>query len=486
MHARRLLAHSMNGEVNLVSLLEGLGRPLRDWLSDAAEGRGLRRGELVRARRGDRERWLQITLEREHSGEDVVLCAVLLDATELRSLQAQFTQGQKMQAIGQLAGGVAHDFNNLLTAISGHCDLLLLRRDEGDPDFADLQQIHQNANRAASLVSQLLAFSRKQTLRPRILDLRETISDLTHLLQRLTGERVRLTFLHDHDLAPVRADPRQIEQVIMNLVVNARDAIGGAGDIRIETRNLVLEGQIERDRAVVPAGSYVQVTGADTGCGIPPERLAKVFEPFFTTKRHGEGTGLGLSTAYGIVKQSGGFIFADSRPGEGSAFHIYLPATRALPPRPRVAPPGVGGKAGLTPRVTGRILLVEDEAPVRAFAARALRLCGHEVLEADSGERALELLADPEVMADLFVTDVVMPGLGGPEWVRAARRTRPGIPVIFISGYAEESAGIPDEDRQEADFLPKPFSLLALTERVAARLAAACPDMQAGRKTDAD
>lgn len=473
LRARQLLAHPMNGEVDIATLLEGPGRSLRDWLAGAAEGRGLRRTELVRARRGEGERWLQMTLAPESRAPGIgageaVLSAVLLDATELRSLQAQFTQGQKMQAVGQLAGGVAHDFNNLLTAISGHCDLLLLRHDEGDPDYADLMQIHQNANRAAGLVSQLLAFSRKQTLRPRVLDLRETISDLTHLLQRLTGERVRLTFLHDHDLAPVRADPRQIEQVLLNLVVNARDAMGGAGDIRIETRNLLLEAPLTRDRATLPAGRYVRVSVGDTGCGIPPDRLSKVFEPFFTTKRQGEGTGLGLSTVYGIVKQSGGFIFADSRLGEGSSFHIYLPATRALPAQARARAAAPAPRTGARP--SGRILLVEDEAPVRAFAARALRLCGHEVLEADSGERALEILADPSVVADLYITDVVMPGLGGPDWVRAARAARAPVPVIFISGYAEEGAGIPEQERQDADFLPKPFSLAALTEAVARRL----------------
>jgi len=247
-----------------------------------------------------------VTLKPAREGDENVLVAVLNDATELKTLEAQFVQSQKMQAIGQLAGGVAHDFNNLLTAITGHCDLLMHRRDEADPDFSDLEQIAQNANRAAALVSQLLAFSRKQTLRPQTIDIQDTLSELTHLLNRLVGERVQLEFEHATGNHMIRADKRQLEQVVMNLVVNARDAMPKGGIVKIRTEALDLVKPLKRDRAEVPPGSYVSIKVIDQGTGIPRDKLQKIFEPFFTTKRTGEGTGLGLSTAYGIVKQTGG------------------------------------------------------------------------------------------------------------------------------------------------------------------------------------
>ncbi len=306
--------------------LEGLGRSVRDWLGDASHGRGLGRPEVLRVRGREAECYVQVTLSQSAEGAGQRLVAVMSDATELKTLEAQFVQSQKMQAIGQLAGGVAHDFNNLLTAISGHCDLMLLRHDQGDPDYADLVQIHQNANRAAALVGQLLAFSRKQTMQPQVLDLRDTLSDLTHLLNRLVGERVTLNLHHEAGLPPIRADRRQLEQVIMNLVVNARDAMPDGGDIRIESQSIVLASDLERDRARVPAGRYVTVKVEDHGIGIPSEKLSQIFEPFYTTKRTGEGTGLGLSTAYGIIKQSGGYIFVDSVVGIGTSFTLYFPA----------------------------------------------------------------------------------------------------------------------------------------------------------------
>jgi len=392
------------------------------------------------------------------------LIAVLNDATELKTLEAQFVQGQKMQAVGQLAGGVAHDFNNLLTAISGHCDLLLLRHDQSDPNFGDLVQINQNANRAAALVSQLLAFSRKQNLRPEVLDLRDTISDLIHLLNRLVGEKVRLVLSHDPVLKPVRADKRQLEQVLMNLVVNARDAMPEGGEIRIETEVLTLDQPITRDRATVQAGEYVTVKVIDSGVGIPADKLQKVFEPFYTTKRTGEGTGLGLSTVYGIVKQTGGFIFVDSIPGRGTEFTVFLPVctqVKVATPENRESLPEQGPRQG-----EGVVLLVEDEAPVRAFATRALRLKGYTVLEADSAEEALRLLEDENLRVDAFVTDVVMPGMDGPTWVRQALKTRPEVRVIFMSGYTEGAFGDAGPDIANSTFLPKPFSLTQLTEAV--------------------
>lgn len=451
-------------------LVGGLGRPVADWLADAMAGRGLNQPEVLRASRREEEFYVQVVLRRVVTRGRPRLIAVLNDATEHRNLQSQFFQSQKMQAIGQFAGGIAHDFNNLLTAISGHCDLLLLRHDRGDPEFADLEQIRQNSARAAGLVGQLLAFSRKQTMVAEILDLRDTLSDLTHLLNRLVGEKVRLVFSHDEALRTVRADRRQIEQVMMNLVVNARDAMPAGGTIEITTEECHLAEPLSRDRAVVPAGDYAVVRVRDEGVGIPPERLGKIFEPFFTTKRLGEGTGLGLSTVYGIVKQSGGFIFVDSQPGEGATFSLYLPVH--LPPAGALAetiapaapaPSIVQGREGL-------VLLVEDEAPVRAFAARALRLKGYTVLEAESAEQALDILEDETLTVDLFVSDVIMPGMDGPTWVKEAMKTRGNVRVIFVSGYAEESFADEQARIPNSIFLPKPFSLSQLTATVAEQL----------------
>ncbi len=334
-------------------------------------------------------------------------------------------------------------------------------------------QINQNTNRAAALVGQLLAFSRKQNLRPEVLDLRDTLADLTHLLNRLVGEKVRLNLIHDPELEAVRADKRQLEQVLMNLVVNARDAMPHGGEVTIQTERLHLRKPLERDRATVPPGDYVCVRVRDQGVGIPPDKLQKVFEPFFTTKRTGEGTGLGLSTAYGIVKQTGGYIFVDSTEGEGTCFTLIFPkhelyerpvACKAPErPAPSVAPQG------------GVVLLVEDEAPVRSFASRALRLRGLTVLEAGSGEEALEILEDPDLAIDLFVSDVVMPGLDGPGWVAKARQRRPEVKVVFMSGYAEESFADKQARIAQSVFLPKPFSLTDLTELVLAQFPPPAP-----------
>lgn len=463
--AAKLLGVSLRRKAHLSQLMEGLGRSISDWLDDSLAGRLVQKSEFLRLTRTDQEIFVQVSLNRISDGEEPALIAVLQDATELKSLEAQFVQSQKMQAIGQLAGGVAHDFNNLLTAISGHCDLLLLRHDQGDPDFSDLVQINQNANRAAALVGQLLAFSRKQTLRPETLNMRDTLADLTHLLNRLVGEKVTLTLSHDPVLAPIRADKRQLEQVLMNLVVNARDAMPAGGEIRIVTEVSTLEQPLERDRVSVPAGRYVTVQVNDDGTGIPRDRLQKVFEPFFTTKRTGEGTGLGLSTAYGIVKQTGGFIFVDSEVGRGTSFILYFPVLEGQPTtvsRASVSQP----EEGLPQRSDGVILLVEDEAPVRAFASRSLRLRGYTVLEAESAEAALKTLEDKELVIDVFVTDVVMPGMDGPSWVRQALKQRPDVRVVFVSGYAEDNFGEEQSKIPNSVFLPKPFSLTDLTNTV--------------------
>lgn len=466
--ARHLLDLRAGAEGNLSELVTGLGRPVADWLADASAGRGAARPEVVRAARIDSEVFLQIALGRIETAEEVSLIAVLHDATELKTLEAQFVQSQKMQAIGQLAGGVAHDFNNLLTAISGHCDLLLLKRDPGHPDYADLEQIAQNANRAASLVSQLLAFSRKQNLQPQLLDLRDTVSDLGHLLNRLVGEKITLALSHDPALKVVRADKRQLEQVLMNLVVNARDAMPRGGTIALSTEMQRILAPLHRDRAVVPPGEYVVVRVADEGTGIPADKLPKIFEPFFTTKKTGEGTGLGLSTAYGIVKQTGGYIFADSTLGVGTCFTILLPAHDRAAVEP--AAPQAPARPVAAAHGDGVVLLVEDEAPVRAFASRALRMRGFTVLEAENAEDALKQLDDASLAIDVFVTDVIMPGMDGPSWVSKALEKRPETRVVFVSGYAEESFSESRARIPNSVFLPKPFSLNELTATVQAQM----------------
>jgi two-component system, cell cycle sensor histidine kinase and response regulator CckA len=474
--ARDILGDVLRDDSFFHDLFDALGRPVSDWLADVAEERLPSGGQVLRLNtqrrqtgpdaRPDRQDFVQVSLRRmvEHARPSVL--AVIQDATALKTLEAQFVQSQKMQAIGQLAGGVAHDFNNLLTAISGNCDLLLLRHTGDDASYPDLVQIRQNANRAAALVSQLLAFSRKQTLQPEYLDLQDVFSDLTHLLNRLVGEKLRLELQHGAGLGTIRADRRQLEQVIVNLVVNARDAMPQGGAIRLQTEAVHLTENLVRDRANVPAGAYAVIRIVDTGIGIAPDLLQVIFEPFYTTKKSGEGTGLGLSTAYGIVKQSGGFIFVDSTLGEGTTFTLYFPIHNRPPTEVAQAAP----KATVIRQGEGVVLLVEDEAPVRAFAARALRLRGYTVLEAATGEEALELLQDTSLAVDLFVSDVIMPGLDGPSWVRDAQQTRPNVPVIFVSGYAEDVMSEHQHRIPNSTFLPKPFSLSDLTLAVQAKL----------------
>lgn len=450
-------------------LFDGLGRPVGEWLADVVAERKPGAVEVLNARQLGPEVFCQVTLRRLVEGGRPGVLAVLQDATALKTLEAQFVQSQKMQAIGQLAGGIAHDFNNLLTAISGHCDLLLLRHQPEDSAYADLIQIHQNANRAAALVGQLLAYSRKQTLKLETIELQDVLSDLTHLLNRLVGERIRLALVHAPALGPIRADRRKLEQVVMNLVVNARDAMAEGGTIRIETEALTLREELRRDRALLPAGDYALIRVSDTGCGIAPDRMQKIFEPFYTTKKTGEGTGLGLSTAYGIVKQSGGFIFVDSTEGEGTVFQLYFPIYRpsaADQPPARPEPPR---SLALRPG-EGVVLLVEDEAPVRAFASRALRLRGYTVLEAENAEEALRTLEDPGLEVDIFVTDVVMPGMDGPSWVKKALELRPNVRVIFVSGYAEDALSEMQARIPNSVFLPKPFSLSDLAATVQGQL----------------
>ena len=404
----------------------------------------------------------------------------LVDTSEQKALETQFAQSQKMQAIGQLAGGVAHDFNNLLQAIIGNCDLLLMRHAAGDPSFAEINEVRQNSVRAAGLVRQLLAFSRQQTLQPKVLALADTLSELSMLLRRLLGERVTLRFEHAQDLWPVRADESQISNAIMNLVVNARDAMPAEGGaVTIRTSNLTLETARPIGTGTMPAGDYVLIEVADTGKGIPKENLEKIFEPFFTTKPVGQGTGLGLSTVYGVVKQTGGFITVDSEVKKGTTFHIYLPryaaaagAVEVLEEPERTAPRDVTGQ--------DTILLVEDEDAVRSFAARALKMRGYTVLDANGGEAALEIVRKHPSAIDLLISDVVMPNMDGPTLVRAARRLRPEMRIIFMSGYAEDAFRRNDEKAEELHFLAKPFGLKQLVAKVKDVLSEAPPAPPAG------
>jgi len=389
-----------------------------------------------------------------------------IDVTDRKNLEVQFAQSQKMQAVGQLAGGVAHDFNNLLTAMIGFCDLLLLRSPPGDPSFVDIMQIKQNANRAANLVRQLLAFSRQQTLQPRIINITDVLVELSHLLRRLIGENIELQVVHGSELGLVKVDQGQLEQVIINLAVNARDAMPGGGTLTIRTANVLQGDAMRRGHEVMPAGDYVRIEVADTGIGIPKDNLARIFDPFFSTKEVGSGTGLGLSTVYGIVKQTGGFVFADSPPGRGAIFDIYLPRHQPAEGAP-AAPVDMVEPVPLKDLTgTGTVMLVEDEDPVRIFAARALRNKGYKVIEAKSGEAALDLIRTATENIDLLITDVVMPRMDGPGLVREVREIHPEMKVIFISGYAEDAFRQRLDSDSAIDFLSKPFTLQQLATKV--------------------
>ncbi len=401
------------------------------------------------------------------------LMASFIDTTEHKKLEMQFTQSQKMQAVGQLAGGIAHDFNNLLTAMIGFCDLLLLRHRPGDQSFGDIMQIKQNANRAANLVRQLLAFSRQQTLQPKVLNVTDALAELSNLLRRLLGESIELKMIHGRDLGLVKVDQGQLEQVIINLAVNARDAMGTGGTLTIRSLNEHVARPGMRGVDSMAAGDYVMIEVGDTGTGIAPEIVDRIFEPFFSTKEAGQGTGLGLSTVYGIVKQSGGFIFVDSTPSQGTVFRLYLPhhigEARGAGAAEVEAAAEKAASGDLTG--TGVVLLVEDEDPVRLFGARALRNKGYKVIEAKSGDAALELidkqLADPKSGGiDLLITDVVMPRMDGPTLVMHARQRMPGLRVICISGYAEETLSQRIHAAGRVHFLPKPFSLKQLAAKV--------------------
>lgn len=407
---------------------------------------------------------LHVSRSAETRGGSGGVLVYVLDATERKRLEMQFAQSQKMQALGQLAGGVAHDFNNMLTAIIGFCDLVLQRHHQGEQTFADVMQITQNAKRAARLVRQLLAFSRQQPLQPRLTNVTDILAEISSLLRRVLGERVTLNMVHGRDLGLIKADHSQLEQVVINLAVNARDAIDGFGELNIETSMVEFTAPTPLSGETAPPGRYLVIAVIDSGSGIPDHIRGRIFDPFFTTKGIGEGTGLGLSMVYGSLQQMGGFITVDSRTeGEtGTTFRLYIP---------EAAPHGTEiqddlNAAGPESDVTGggEILLVEDEDPVRLFSARALRSKGYVVTEARTGAAALEILA--ENTFDLLVTDMMMPEVDGATLIKTARKDMPDLPVVCISGYTQEAVAKEISALPKVYFLPKPFSLKQLAGKV--------------------
>lgn len=413
-----------------------------------------------------------VSLYLSRMGDQII--AQLIDTSEQKSLEQRFAHSQKMQAVGQLAGGVAHDFNNLLTAMIGFCDLLLMRHPAGDQSFADIMQVKQNANRAANLVRQLLAFSRRQTLQPKMLDITDVLAELSNLVRRLIGENIELKMTHGRDLGVVKADQGQLEQVFINLAVNARDAMQKGGKLTIQTSHVTIDRANPIARNLMPPleedaivdGDYVLVEVIDTGTGIPRALLQKIFEPFFSTKEVGSGTGLGLATVYGIVKQTGGYIYVSSTEGKGTNFSLFFKRFKheentAAVEQEQTQVPASDDLTG-----KGTILLVEDETPVRTFAARALRNKGYTVLEADCGENAVEVMEAQGSEVDVVISDVIMPGMNGPTMIETIAPKFPRVKVIFISGYAEDIFVQNYGSEREFNFLPKPFTLKQLASKV--------------------
>ena len=441
----------------------------RQILRAVAAGERVTHRETERLRRNGARITVSLTVSPilDPAGRIAGASTIARDITGEKRLEAQVRQAAKMEAVGRLAGGVAHDFNNLLTAIRGNASLLLEALPPGDPAREEAGEIERAARRAAELTRQLLAFSRRQVLQPRVLSMNAVVGDLQRMLRRLIEEDVALEVKLDSTLWPVRADPGQIEQVLVNLVVNARDAVGRGGRVTVSTSNAaVAEAGADGVPFFVPPGEYARVEVADTGAGMGEDVLGHLFEPFFTTKP--QGTGLGLSTVYGIVKQSGGYVWAESRPGAGSRFTVLLPRVHAALPAPEAPAPPAPRPA---PRpAAGTVLLVEDEEAVRGVARRTLARAGYTVLEAHDGPSARALFAAHSV--DLLLTDVVMPGASGPELARALSALRPGVAVLYMSGYAGATASEEHGLPPGAAFIEKPFSPHALAERVRALIEA--------------
>ncbi|MGO4668597.1 cell cycle histidine kinase CckA [Bosea sp. 2YAB26] len=406
----------------------------------------------------------------DSDGERAIVYA--LETTSERKLKDNIDQAQKMQAVGQLAGGIAHDFNNVLQVIINASEFLLASHKPTDPSFPDIMQIKQNAYRAASLVRQLLAFSRRQTLRPQVLELGDVLSDLSLMLKRVVADKVSLDIRQGRDLWSVKADLGQLEQVIVNLAVNARDAMQDGGKLQVRTRNVAAEECAGFGHQALPTADYVMLEVEDSGTGIPAEHLDKIFEPFFTTKEVGKGTGLGLSMVYGIVKQTGGFVFVDSTLGKGTTFRIFLP--RHVPTEEEIAADNAAKEAPKKVAAdhtgAGVILLVEDEDAVRALNARMLISRGYTVHEAASGVEALDIFLKHDGKIDLVVSDVVMPEMDGPTLLGELRQRNPATKVVFVSGYAEEAFRKNLPEGEQFHFLPKPFTMKQLVETVKAAM----------------
>ena len=421
------------------------------------------RGEIINRRR-DGSLYTEdqvVTPILDASGAITHFVAIRRDITERLQLEAQFHQAQKMESVGQLAGGIAHDFNNLLTVINGMSELVLVQVRQDDPVHADVQEILHAGERAATLTRQLLTFSRRQILESRVLNLNTVVAGLERLLRRLLGEDVDLVVVLTPGLDQVKVDPGQIEQVITNLAVNARDAMPQGGQLTIETQNVTIDEDYARQHGVaVPPGSYVLLTVSDSGVGIDEATRTRIFDPFFTTKGPGKGTGLGLSTVYGIVKQSHGFIWVDSEVGHGTSFKIYLPQVTEAAGTDRPEPTVVSSSG------TETILLVEDNAELRKLATRFLEPAGYTVLLASTGEEALQLLERHEEPVHLLLSDVVMPGMSGRQLAERLAQTRPGMKVLYMSGYTSDTIlrhGVSDA---QVPFLNKPFTVAALLRKI--------------------
>jgi len=396
---------------------------------------------------------------RSKDGELQGAICMALDITDRKQLEEQLRQAQKMEAVGRLAGGIAHDFNNLLMVIQGYADLLAERLPQGDPLQRNAEQIQTASQRATSLTRQLLAFSRKQMLAPKVMNVHAVVADMEKILRRLIGEDVQLETTSARDLGLVKADRSQIEQVILNLAVNARDAMPEGGRLTIETANAELDASFAHPPAVLEPGKYVMLAVTDNGCGMDSDTQAHIFEPFFTTKEKGKGTGLGLATVYGIVKQSGGYVWVYSEPGRGTSFKVYLPRIEEEKALPSFEPPA---QFRATPRGSETVLLVEDEKGVRELAREYLQMIGYTVIEAENGHHALELAGMHDGKIHLLMTDVVMPGISGRELSERVKAVRPGIQILFMSGYTDQAVvhhGILESD---AVLLQKPFTLNTL------------------------
>jgi two-component system, cell cycle sensor histidine kinase and response regulator CckA len=465
----------------------------RDWpdleaaIGQAAQGKGdiasvdaMLAGEATLAGRDERFGRFYVTAVAEQERDQEAAIVYALETTEQRALEARLVQQQKMDSIGQLVGGIAHDFNNMLNVIIAANDMLLGTLKPTDPSFHYVMEIRQSANKAATLVRHLMAFSRRQTLRPEVLDLGEVLTDLNVVLKRLLSEKISLKVEHGRDLWPVKADRMQFEQVITNLAVNARDAMPNGGQLKLRSANVTAQECARYHTKGMPAADYVMIEVVDTGTGIPEGIQRQIFEPFFTTKEVGKGTGLGLSTVYGIIKQTGGFVYFDTAENKGTTFRIFLP--RYIPSAREIAPPtqpealAITGVLEAAERVRraasvdltgeGTILLVEDEDSLRALNAKGLVSRGYTVLEAGNGVEAIEMLEKAGGKVDLVVSDVVMPEMDGPTLLRELRQRKPDMKVIFVSGYAEDAFEKHLPEGSPPDFLAKPFTLKQLVQKI--------------------